>query len=48
MKAYLKNIGITFIGLGLVLVLFDVLLENKNWILGLGIIALIVGYLIKE
>jgi len=47
MKNYLKSIGVLFIILGIVLSLFDFLIENKEVIFILGVICIIVSYTIK-
>ena len=47
MKYYLKNIGITLILIGLVLGMFDFLLENYLVILILGLLAIIGSKVIK-
>ena len=47
MKYYLKNIGITLLLIGLVLGLFDFLLENNLAILILGLTAILVSKIIK-
>ncbi|MDG1343829.1 MAG: hypothetical protein P8P43_03315 [Flavobacteriaceae bacterium] len=47
MKYYLKNIGITLILIGLVLGMFDFLLENYLVILILGLLAIMGSKVIK-
>lgn len=48
MKQLLKTLGFSLIGLSVVLTLYDFLLENKNVILLLGIVALIAAYFSQE
>jgi hypothetical protein len=47
MKYYLKNIGFTLILIGLVLGMFDFLLENYLVILILGLLAILGSKFIK-
>ena len=47
MKYYLKNIGITLLLIGLVLGMFDFLLENYLVILILGLLAIMGSKVIK-
>ena len=47
MKFYLKNIGITLLLIGLVLGMFDFLLENYLVILILGLLAIMGSKVIK-
>ena len=47
MKYYLKNIGFTLILIGLVLGMFDFLLENYLVILFLGLLAILGSKIIK-
>ena len=47
MKYYLKNIGFTLILIGLVLGMFDFLLENYLVILVLGLLAILGSKFIK-
>ena len=47
MKYYLKNIGITLILIGLVLGMFDFLLENYLVILIIGLLAIFGSKFIK-
>ena len=47
MKYYLKNIGITLILIGLVLGMFDFLLENYLVILIIGLLAILGSKFIK-
>ena len=47
MKYYLKNIGFTLILIGLVLGMFDFLLENYLVILILGLLAIMGSKVIK-
>ncbi|MDC0378066.1 hypothetical protein OAM76_02530 [Flavobacteriaceae bacterium] len=47
MKYYLKNIGITLILIGLVLGMFDFLLENYLVILIIGLLAILSSKFIK-
>ena len=48
MKNYLKGIGISFIILGIVLSLFDFLIENKSVIFISGLICIIVSYFLRK
>ena len=47
MKYYLKNIGFTLVLIGLVLGMFDFLLENYLVILILGLLAILGSKIIK-
>ncbi|MDA9176747.1 hypothetical protein N9321_01525 [Flavobacteriaceae bacterium] len=47
MKYYLKNIGITLLLIGLVLGMFDFLLENYLVILIIGLLAILGSKFIK-
>jgi len=47
MKYYLKNIGITLLLIGLVLGMFDFLLENYLVILIIGLLAILSSKFIK-
>ncbi|MBT4298177.1 hypothetical protein N9K87_02380 [Flavobacteriaceae bacterium] len=47
MKFYLKNIGITLLLIGLVLGMFDFLLENYLVILIIGLLAILGSKFIK-
>ena len=47
MKLYLKNIGITLLLIGLVLGMFDFLLENYLVILIIGLLAILCSKFIK-
>ena len=47
MKFYLKNIGITLLLIGLVLGMFDFLLENYLVILIIGLLAILCSKFIK-
>ncbi|MDB4050759.1 hypothetical protein N9454_05745 [Flavobacteriaceae bacterium] len=47
MKFYLKNIGITLLLIGLVLGMFDFLLENYLVILIIGLLAILSSKFIK-
>jgi len=48
LKFYFRNIGFFFIGLSLILYLFDLLIENKHLIFFAGIGALIAAYFMKK
>jgi len=48
MKNYLKSIGILFVILGIVLSLFDFLIDNKEVIFIVGIICIIVSYFLNK
>ena len=48
MKNYLKSIGGLFIILGIVLSLFDFLIENKEVIFIVGIICVIISYFLSK
>jgi len=48
MSSLLKNIGLNLIILGIILALFDFIIENNIIVFGIGIICLIVSYFIKK
>ena len=48
MSSLLKNIGLNLIILGVVLALFDFIIENNIIVFCIGIICLIVSYFIKK
>jgi len=48
MKNYLKSTGILFVILGVVLSLFDFLIDNKEVIFIVGIICIIVSYFLNK
>ena len=48
MKNYLKSTGILFVILGIVLSLFDFLIDNKEVIFIVGIICIIISYFLNK
>ena len=48
MRNYLKGIGVSFVILGIVLSLFDFLIENKEGIFIIGIICIIISYFLNK
>ncbi|MDG2372080.1 MAG: hypothetical protein P8L83_05665 [Flavobacteriaceae bacterium] len=48
MKSILKSIGMFLVILGIVLSLFDFLIDNKELIFVLGIVSIGVSYLMKN
>jgi|TARA_Y100000816_G_scaffold266930_1_gene227889 hypothetical protein len=44
MKSLLKTIGIFLVSLSVILALFDLLIDNKEFLFASGIVALIVSY----
>ena len=48
MKQLVRTAGYFFIGFGTTLTLFDFFLEHSEWVIGAGVILLILSFLFKK
>ncbi|MGA1029128.1 MAG: hypothetical protein ACO3SY_00320 [Flavobacteriaceae bacterium] len=48
MKQLLRSIGFSLLGIGITLTLFEFFLQHSEWILGGGILLLVVSFFLKD
>ena len=48
MKQLVRGAGYFFLGFGITLTLFDFFLEHSEWVIGAGVILLILSFLFKK